>query len=126
MKVVRSDNASEFTLKPIQKFYQDHGIICQNSCVNTPQQNGRFERKHQHVLKVARALLFQANLPTKFWGGSVFVAVHLSNRTPSNLLNGKTPYELLYYKKPSYDHIKVFSTLCFAQVKRNRDKFAPA
>ena len=83
------------------------------------------KKKHQHVLNVARALLFQANLPTKFWAKSVLAAVYLINRTPSNLLNGKTPYELLYLQKPSYDHIKVFGTHCFAQVKRNKDQFSP-
>ena len=32
---------------------------------------------------------------------------------------------MLYHQKPSYDSIKVFETLCFAQSKRSKDKFAP-
>ena len=97
----------------------------QNSCIDTPQQNGRVERKHRHILKIARALLFQASLPTKFWGECVLVAVHLINRKPRKILVGKTLYEVLYHQKPSYEHIKVFGKLCFAKIEGNKDKFAP-
>jgi len=47
----------------------------------------------------------------------------LKNRTPSKLLEGQTPYELVYGDKPNYDLIKVFGCLCFAQTGSG-DKFA--
>ena len=63
VKVIRSDNGSEVTSGPMKKFYGEHGTIHQTSCVDTPQQNGRVERNHRHVLNAARALQFQAHLP---------------------------------------------------------------
>ncbi|XP_074363897.1 uncharacterized protein LOC141704569 [Apium graveolens] len=47
-----------------------HGILHQMSCVHSPQQNGRAERKYKHLLAVARALKFRASLPIHLWGYS--------------------------------------------------------
>jgi len=126
VKVVKSDNGSEFTSGPMQEFYNNYGILRESSCVDTPQQNGRVERKHRHILNVARALRFQAHLPIQFWGECVLTAAYLINRTPSKLLKGKTPYEVLFNCKPSYEEMRVFGTLCFARNNpRTKDKFAP-
>ena len=122
VKTVRSDNGTEFMC--LSKYFAEAGIVHQTSCVGTPQQNRRVERKHRHILNVARSILFQANLPVRFWGESVLTAAHLINRTPTKLLKGKTPYECQYGKPPSYDDIKIFGCLCFAhKSRRDKDKF---
>ena len=112
VKIVRSDNGTEFMC--LTKYFAEHGILHQTSCVETPQHNGRVERKHRHILNVARALRFQAHLPIEFWGECVLTAGYLINRTPSVLLDGKTPYEILYGQAPSYKHIRTFGCLCYA------------
>ncbi|CAH9140526.1 unnamed protein product [Cuscuta epithymum] len=124
VKVVRSDNGKEF--HSLKDYYLDHGIIFQTSCVYTPQQNGRVERKHRHVLEVARTLRFHANLPIEFWGECVLTAGYLINRLPSPVIDNKSPYALLYNKAPLYDHLRVFGCLCYAHNKIvSGDKFAP-
>jgi transposase InsO family protein len=75
VKTVRTDNGPEFL---IPSFYASKGIIHQLSCVETPQQNGRLERKHQHILNVGRALLFQSKLPKQFWLLLLFMQHSLS------------------------------------------------
>ncbi|KAL8087731.1 hypothetical protein AgCh_037765 [Apium graveolens] len=57
IKFIRSDNALEFIDKECKKFYAEHGIIHQTSCVFRPQQNARVERKHRQILEVARSLM---------------------------------------------------------------------
>ncbi|CAM8888286.1 unnamed protein product [Rhodiola kirilowii] len=126
IKFFRTDNGAEFFSNTVTQFLTQEGCIHQSSCVYTPQQNGIVERKHRHLLEVARALKFQAALPDIFWGECVLTATYIINRLPSGLLYGKTPYELLFYRGPSYDHMRVFGCLCYATtVSAGRTKFEP-
>lgn len=126
VKFFRSDNALDFLSRPVQKLFHDNGILQELTCTDTPQQNGVAERKHRHILNVARCLRFQAHLPIKFWGECVLAAVYLINRTPSKNLKNISPYERLFHRPPNYKYLHVFGCLCYAQTSRvGRDKFQP-
>jgi len=127
VQTIRSDNALEFTKSVTAlNFFASNGILHQTSCIQTPQQNGVVERKHKHLLKVSRALLFQSKLPLRFWGDCVLTATHIINRLPTLLLQNKSPFEVLYKKVPSYDHLRVFGCLCYmSTTKQGRDKLQP-
>lgn len=62
VKAVRSDNAQG--LKFVD-FYKKKGIIPNHSCPETPEQNSVVGRKHQHILNVSRALMFQSHVPVE-------------------------------------------------------------
>ncbi|GJT19185.1 ribonuclease H-like domain-containing protein [Tanacetum coccineum] len=66
INIMRSDNETEFVNKILNDFYNDLGITQQKSCVYTPQQNGIAERKHRHLLNVARSLMFQGEFLSSF------------------------------------------------------------
>lgn len=106
VKMVRSDNGTEFMV--MSSYFRENGIVHQTSCVATPQQNGRVERNHRHILNVAREIMFQASMPIKFWGEAVLTAAYLINRTPSSVHKGKSPYEILFGTKPDYKQLRVF------------------
>lgn len=123
VKTVRSDNGSEFVC--LTDFFAQKGIIHETSCVGTPQQNGRVECKHRHILNVAKALCFHSSLPIEFWGYCELAAAYLINRTPTKLLNSKTPFELVYKRPPPMNNLRVFGFLCYVHnQKHGGDKFA--
>ena len=126
VKTIRSDNGGEFLSTRFKTLLNSYGIIHHRSSPYTPQQNGIVERKHRHLLDTTRSLMFQASLPSPFWGHAILMATSIINRLPSYLLSWKTPFERLYQKPPTYDLLKVFGCLCFATITQpHRDKFSP-
>ena len=90
------------------------------------QQNSVVERKHLHILNIARTLLHQSNVPIKVWGECVKSAVFLMNRTPSPILQHKSPYEILHQQLPNYSDFRTFGTLCYASTLLSTwHKFSP-
>lgn len=84
------------------------------------------ERKHQHLLNVARPLFFQSKIPSDYWTECVSCATYLINKTPSKVLNHISPYEKIYGQQPDYLGLQSFGCLAFAStLKVSRTKFDP-
>ena len=79
-----------------------NGILHQTSCVDTPSQNGVAERKNRHFLEIARALLFQMQVPKHFSANAVSTAYFVIYRMPSSVLNWDTPYHIIFPNKPLF------------------------
>ncbi|GJX56459.1 ribonuclease H-like domain-containing protein [Tanacetum coccineum] len=119
----RSDNGTEFVNQLFNVFCESNGIIHQTSCSYTPQQNGIVERKHRHLLNVARSLLFQGWILLNMWTECISTATYLINILSTSVLNGKSPYDLVYNKPPSLNHLRSFSCLAYATILNSHDKF---
>uniref|UniRef100_A0A803NM80 Retroviral polymerase SH3-like domain-containing protein n=1 Tax=Cannabis sativa TaxID=3483 RepID=A0A803NM80_CANSA len=85
----------------------------------------RLRHPSDRVVKLVPAISSR-NLPITFWGECVLGAVYLINRTPSGLLQNKTPFEILFGHTPTFDELKVFGCLAFAHNQNAKgNKFAP-
>lgn len=51
--------------------------------------------------------------------------MYILNRVPSTVLSEKSPFEMLYSKLPSLQHLRVIGCLCFATNLTQKDKFSP-
>ncbi|GJZ99501.1 ribonuclease H-like domain-containing protein [Tanacetum coccineum] len=73
----------------------------------------------ERVMNVLKGDLVHLNLwgPYKVTSSEEF-------RLPSFVLNGKSPYEMIYKKCPTLSHLRVFGCLCFATIVNNNDKFS--
>lgn len=73
---------------------------------------------------MGRALRFQAHFSIYFWGESVLAAAYLINRTPSSMLDNKSPFDLVVGFSPAYEAIRTFGCFCFAYNHKTQvDKF---
>lgn len=95
LRVLRSDNGGEFINQRFRTYFEQHGLIHETSCPQTPQQNGVAKQKNRHILETARALLHGTYVPNCYWPDAVSTAVYLLNRMPSKVLNFKTPLQVL-------------------------------
>lgn len=110
VKLVRSDNGPGFLL---HDFYASKGIIHQTGYVETPQQNGRVEKKHQHILNTGRDPLFHSKLPKQYWSYAILHATYIMNRIPSPILENKSPYFITKGVLPKLNDLEVFGCLCY-------------
>ena len=121
IKVLRSDNGTEYRNDQFLIFCKKEGISRHFTVRDTPRQNGVAERMNRTLLEKVRCILSNAGLGKQFWVEAVMYASHLINRLPSAALNGKTPLEV-WYGKPinDYDTLHVFGSTAYYHVKESK------
>lgn len=130
VKTIRSDNGGEYLNSELLRFFHTKGILHETTCPHTPQQNGVAERKNRHILETTRALLIGAHVPQNYWVDVVTYAVYLINRMPSQVLNFRTPLQILtqYSPIPSLLQLepRVFGCAAYVHLqKTQRTKLDP-
>ena len=117
LKVLRTDNGTEYTNSAFQAFCSSNGILHQTSCPYSPQQNGVSERKHRHIVETSLSLLYRSHLPYNYWSYAFSTAIFLINRLPSSVLSFKSPWEVLYSKPPPLQALKAFGCDCYPYLR---------
>jgi transposase InsO family protein len=120
IKKVRSDNGSEFINTRMEELCDHYGIGHQLSAKYTPQSNGLVERKNMTLLDMARTMLYEYNVSQCFWAEAINTTCFYINRLYCHPLLEKTPYELLYDRKPNIAYFRVFGCKCYILKKGTR------
>ncbi|KAA8544767.1 hypothetical protein F0562_019529 [Nyssa sinensis] len=108
-----SDEGGEFASSPFKQYLHQHGIHHQSACPKTPEQNGKAERMHRSITELGLAMMFHAQLPSRFWLDCFSTTVFLLNRLPSITLDMDSSYARMYGKVPDYGTFRVFGSQCF-------------
>ncbi|GJT88803.1 putative ribonuclease H-like domain-containing protein [Tanacetum coccineum] len=108
VKIIRSDNGTEFKNKGMDDFCREKGIKREYSVARTPQQNGVAERRNMTLIEAARTMLADSKLPTTFWAEAVSTACYVQNRVLVVKPHNKTPYELFRGFKPALSFMRPF------------------
>nr|GEU48023.1 hypothetical protein [Tanacetum cinerariifolium] len=111
VKVIRSDNGTEFKISDLNQFCDLKGIKREFSIPKTPQQNGIVERKNRTFIKNARTMLADLLLPIPFWAEAVNNTCYVQNRVLVTKPHNKTLYELLHGRTPSIGFMRPFGCL---------------
>lgn len=61
--------------------------------------------------------MLQASIPGKYWDHCVLTSCQLINLTPSVIVYGKSPYEMLYGKSPSLEHLHLLDVYAMLRIQ---------
>ncbi|GJW84413.1 putative ribonuclease H-like domain-containing protein [Tanacetum coccineum] len=86
VKIIRSDNGTEFKNRDMLEFCGNKGIKQEYSNARTPQQNGVAKRMNRTLIEAARTMLADSLLPTTFWAEAVSTACYIFNRILFSML----------------------------------------
>lgn len=98
IKILRSDNGTEYVNHDFDNFCKQEGILHQKTVPYSPQQNGISERANRTIVEKARCMLIDSGLSKGFWAEAVCTAVYIINRIP-NKTNSQPP-EQIWSEKP--------------------------
>ena len=101
IKVLRSDHRGKYLSKEFNKHLAAAGTAQRLTTHDTLQLNGITERLNRMLLECIQALGHASGLPQMLWGEALWHATWLKNQMATRMLDGKTPFEVLYGTPPN-------------------------
>ena len=103
------DGGGEYRSTALQDYFKSKGIHHEMTNAYTPQENSVSERMNCILVKMARAMLFDAGLPNAYWGDAILYAMHILNHVPTHAIADRlTPHEVFTGNRPSVVHLRIF------------------
>nr|GEU80065.1 putative ribonuclease H-like domain-containing protein [Tanacetum cinerariifolium] len=120
VKIIRSDNGTEFKNHDLNQFCGMKRIKRDFSVPRTPQQNQIAERKNMTLIEVARTMLADSLLPISFWAEAVNTACYVHNRNTDDDVAFEVKEPEFEGKKPESEvHVSPSNS---AKTKKHDDK----
>ena len=98
-------------------YLKKQGIDKKLTIHDTASQNGVAERQNRTIVERIRAFLHASNLPKFLWGEAAHHVVWLMNRTSTKAVEGMTPYEAAFGKKPNLRDVREWGEKVWVRVE---------
>jgi hypothetical protein len=118
VKTIQSDGG-EMTAGTFKAYFDTFGIKSVVTPKGTPRRNPVAERRIGILTTMAMAMLIHAKWPLEWWPDAMQAANERYNMLTSSSLDGLSPYEKRYNRKPDTSHLKVL--FCPAYLLQRRD-----
>eukprot|EP00253_Pinus_taeda_P003183 PITA_03183 len=110
-------------LQLVHSDISEAGIKRETTTPYTPEQNGVAERKNRTIVEAIRAMLHDQRLLKFLWAKDANTVVYVQNQCPHQALGSKTPEEMFTDKKPDISHFRIFGSVVYFHVpKEKRNK----
>ena len=119
LKILVSDEG-ELVSNSMEEWCAHFGIDHQRTAPNTSAHNAK--HLHRTLLDKARAMLRSCKAPANFWDEFCATSAYLTNLTASSSLQGRTPFELWFGRRPSLSHLREIGCRAFALVQTANPK----
>ena len=105
---LRFDNGKEYVNEKVRTWADSRGITLEMTAPYSSAQNGVAERFNRTYMELARSMIVAKGLPTFLWDEAVAHANYIRNRVGTKALEGRTPYEAWFGRKPDVSHFREF------------------
>ncbi|KAF2893615.1 hypothetical protein ILUMI_12558 [Ignelater luminosus] len=120
IKELRCDNGKEYINSRVFQFAKEKGIIIKPSPPYVHELNGTAERYNRSLMDMGRCLLSEAEIHQRFWPEIIKAAAYLKNRTLTNTIEQKTPYEIFFKQKPSVKNLRMYGSKVFVRIPEEK------
>ena len=117
IKVLNSDRGGEYQGSAFVEYLKTKGTQQKLNVHDTPQHAGVAERRNRTIGERIWALLHASGLPRFLWGEAARHAVWLLNRTTTKAVDGMTPFEAAFGKKPDLKKVREWGEKVFVRIE---------
>ena len=117
IKVLNTDRGGEYQGEEFVNYLKSKGTHQKLNVHDTPQQAGVAERRNRTIGERIRALLHASGLPKFLWGEAARHVVWLLNRTTTKAVEGMTPFEAAFGKKPDLKGVREWGEKVYVRIE---------
>ena len=107
-KYAHFDNGKQLVNTEVKRWAAEKGIVIETTAPYSPSQHGTAERMNRTLIEGTHAMLFAKGLPPSLWAEAVTHCAYIRNRSPTQALGNRTPFEAWHGSRPNVAHFQEF------------------